>query len=283
VRVLDKMDLVEGEVATSKRRRGSSQLLSYITLVTVGVLVVEFLLAVLLQQRSQQQLTSEFKSVVATAASAIGQSDVSPLPDTAPAYGSPVALLQIPAIGLTQVVVEGVTSNFTQLGPGHVPGTVLPGQAGEAVIVGRRTTFGAPFFKVPGLKPGTEIRVTTVEGPSLYKVIGPKEAEAGSGSNILKLVTSSPPILAFKSETVTAVLQAKPYPDTPKNARTAPNTNQFALMLLLLQVLVLALIASRGIYQRFGAMVGWILIAPLVAGSLVALTLALDTLLPAGI
>lgn len=261
----------------------SNQLPTFIALVIFGVVVVEFVLSPLFQQRAQHQLTSQFNAMVTKAATAIGQSGVSPLPDTAPDYGSAVAVLQIPKLGLTQVVVEGVSSNFTQSGPGHVPGTVLPGQAGESTIVGRRTTFGAPFFNIGSLKTGDVIKVITVEGPSIYKVVGEKKAQALTSANTLKLITSTPPVLAFGSATVTAELQAKPYPATPKNARSAPSTNQFALMVLLLEVLVVALYLSRGIYRRFGPLIGWLLLAPLVAGSVVALTLALDTLLPATI
>lgn len=261
----------------------SNQLPTFIALVILGVVVVEFVLSPLFQQRAQHQLTSQFNAMVTKAATAIGQSGVSPLPDTAPDYGSAVAVLQIPKLGLTQVVVEGVSSNFTQSGPGHVPGTVLPGQAGESTIVGRRTTFGAPFFNIGSLKTGDVIKVITVEGPSIYKVVGEKKAQTLTSANTLKLITSTPPVLAFGSSTVTAELQAKPYPATPKNARTAPSTNQFALMVLLLEVLVVALYLSRGIYRRFGPLIGWLLLAPLVAGSVVALTLALDTLLPATI
>lgn len=249
--------------------------------VIFAVLVVEFGLSALVQQRSQHQLMAEFKSIVAQAATAVGKQDVSPLPDTAPAYGSPVALIQIPKLGLTQVVVEGSASNFTQLGPAHVPGTVLPGQAGESVIIGRRTTFGAPFFNIPKLKSGDLIKVITVEGSATYKVMSAKATAAVTGANTLKLVTSNPPILATGSSTVTAQLQAKPYPDTPKNARTAPSFSQFAWLILLLQALLLVLYLSRGIYRKFGPVIGWLLLAPLLGGAVVALTLTLDTLVPA--
>ncbi len=271
-----------GTPATQGKKQ-ASQLPAYVALVILGVTLVEFVLSPLFQQRAQHQLTSQFNAMVTKAATAIGQSTVSPLPDTAPDYGSAVAVVNIPKLGLTQVVVEGISSNFTQAGPGHVPGTVLPGQAGEATIVGRRTTFGAPFFSIGSLKSGDVIKVITVEGPSVYKVVEAKKATALTGANTLKLVTSTPPVLAFGSSSVTAELQGKPYPATPKNARTAPSTNQFASMVLLLEVLVVALYLSRGIYRRFGPIIGWLLLAPLVGGSVVALTLALDTLLPATI
>jgi sortase A len=277
------IDFEAQNLQSESSKKITSQLPTLISLVVLGVVLVEFVLSPLFQQRAQHQLTSEFNAMVSKAASAIGQAGVSPLPDTAPDYGSAVAVVQIPKLGLTQVVVEGVSSNFTQSGPGHVPGTVLPGQAGESTILGRRTSFGAPFFSIGSLKPGDLIKVVTVEGPSTYKVIDSKTAQNLTGANTLKLITSTPPVLAFGSSTVTAQLQAKPYPATPKNARTAPSTNQFALMVLLLEVLVVALYLSRGIYRRFGPLIGWLLLAPLFAGSIVALTLALDTLLPATI
>jgi sortase A len=232
----------------------------------------------LLQQRAQRQLFNQFKVATDMAASAFGQSGVSPLPDTAPAYGSAVALLQIPKLGINQIVVEGTSSSNTQAGPGHVPGTVLPGQAGESDIIGRRTTFGAPFYQLGSLKVGDTINVTTVEGPAVYKVIPAKLAT--TSNNILKLITSSPPIIATGSTSIYATLTKNPYPITPKNARTSPASNQFALLVLLLEVLLLVLYVTRGIYRRFGTLVGWLILAPLVVGSVLALTLALDTLLP---
>lgn len=277
------IDFEAQNLQSEPSKKFSIQLPTLISLVVLGVVLVEFVLSPLFQQRAQHQLTSQFNAMVSKAASAIGQAGVSPLPDTAPDYGSAVAVLQIPKLGLTQVVVEGISSNFTQSGPGHVPGTVLPGQAGESTILGRRTSFGAPFFSIGSLKSGDLIKVVTVEGQSNYKVVDSKTVQNLTGANTLNLITSTPPVLAFGSSTITAQLQAKPFPATPKNARTSPATNQFALMVLLLEILVVALYLSRGIYRRFGPLIGWLLLAPLVAGSIVALTLALDTLLPATI
>lgn len=251
-----------------------------ISLTILAVVVIEFLITPLVQQRAQRQLISEFKTIVAQAAIAFDQPGVTPLPDTAPAYGSPVALLQIPKLKLTQVVVEGIDGVYTQNGPGHAPGTALPGQAGESVIVGRRTTFGAPFYNIGNLKVGDQIKVITVEGPSLYKVVSAKSVATESSANVLKLYTSNPPVLATSSKIVVAQLDGNPYPDTPKNARTAPPTNQFALMLLLVIALSAILWFSRSIFRRYGSLIGWLLVIPVLGGGLVALTLAVDTLLP---
>ena len=255
-------------------------LVSYVIL---AVVVIEFFVTPLIQQRAQRQLFTEFKKLTSQAASAFGQDGVTPLPDTAPAHGSPVAMIQIPKIGLTQVVVEGIDGTYTQNGPGHAPGTVLPGQAGESVIVGRRTTFGAPFYNIGKLKVGDQIKVITIEGPALYKVVPAKSVAGDSTANVLKLYTSNPPVLATGSNVVVAQLEGNPYPETPRNARTSPPTNQLALMILLVIVLSVILWFSRRIFTRFGSVVGWLLVIPVLGGALVALTLAVDTLLPATI
>jgi sortase A len=97
------------------------------------------------------------------------QQALAPLGSTAP--GSPVAVLNIPAIGLrNEVVVEGTSPQNLTNGPGHLRSTALPGQAGAAVLYGRRATFGAPFARVPQLRPGDRITVTTGQGRATYQV-----------------------------------------------------------------------------------------------------------------
>src|SRR5207237_730077 len=74
---------------------------------------------------------------------------VAPLGPTAP--GSPVAVLDIPAIGIRDmVVVQGTSPENMTLGPGHLRDTPMPGQAGVSEIFGRRATFGAPFARLAG-------------------------------------------------------------------------------------------------------------------------------------
>ena len=52
--------------------------------------------------------------------------------------GAPVALLRIPAIGVDEVVVEGVGDRELNVGPGHLPGSPLPGFAGNAILSAHR-------------------------------------------------------------------------------------------------------------------------------------------------
>lgn len=88
-----------------------------------------------------------------------------------PPLGEPLARLEIPAIGLDAIVVEGVGHDELVKGPGHIPETALPGRAGNSVISGHRTTYGAPFWSLDELEPGDEIRVSTIEGLSVYRVV----------------------------------------------------------------------------------------------------------------
>lgn len=92
-----------------------------------------------------------------------------------PPPGSPVAILNIPAIGVHNVVVvEGTSPENLTLGPGHLRDSAMPGQTGVSVLYGRRATFGAPFSRVPQLLPGETIEVTTGQGTSTYviRVVG---------------------------------------------------------------------------------------------------------------
>lgn len=77
---------------------------------------------------------------------------------------------RIPAIGVDQVLFEGVTAPTLKNGPGHMPWTPMPGQPGNAVISGHRTTYGAPFYDLDLLAPGDVIEVDTAIGTHTYAV-----------------------------------------------------------------------------------------------------------------
>jgi sortase A len=93
-----------------------------------------------------------------------------PRPDFAD--GDPVARLEIPRMGLDEIVVSGVGVDDLKKGPGHYSQTPLPGEHGNAAIAGHRTTYGAPFLDIDNLKPGDEVVATTYAGRYVYKVTG---------------------------------------------------------------------------------------------------------------
>ncbi len=95
--------------------------------------------------------------------------------------GDALARIEIPAIGVDDIVVAGVNVGDLKKGPGHFPDTPLPGQLGNAAIAGHRTTYGQPFFDVDRLVVGDEIRVTTLTGTYVYRVTGQQIVPPSAG------------------------------------------------------------------------------------------------------
>ena len=65
--------------------------------------------------------------------------------------------MKIPAISLETRFFEGVTDESVEMGPGHWPGTPLPGAPGNSVFAGHRTTYTHPFEDLDLLKRGDAI------------------------------------------------------------------------------------------------------------------------------
>lgn len=87
-----------------------------------------------------------------------------------PAENREFAFMSVPKVGLEAVVFEGVARATLTKGPGHMPGTALPGQPGNSVISGHRTTYGRPFYDFEMLEPGDVIEVETAIGLHTYLV-----------------------------------------------------------------------------------------------------------------
>jgi sortase A len=88
--------------------------------------------------------------------------------------GGALAEIWIPRIGMVgdkaKVVIEGVDHEDLKKGPGHYPGTALPGQVGNTVISGHRTTYGAPFNRLDEVLPGDPVVIETRDTWFTYKV-----------------------------------------------------------------------------------------------------------------
>jgi sortase A len=87
-----------------------------------------------------------------------------------PLEGDAIARIEIPAIGVSEYVVEGTDTGSLRKGPGHYPETPLPGDPGTTAIAGHRTTYGAPFRKIDDLRPGQRIVIDMPDGRLLYRV-----------------------------------------------------------------------------------------------------------------
>lgn len=89
------------------------------------------------------------------------------------ATGQPFAVLRIPAFGAQWrfAVVEGTTLAQLAEGPGHVPGTQLPGEPGNFAVAAHDITAGNAFLHLGSLRKGDGISVTTVNGTYEYLVL----------------------------------------------------------------------------------------------------------------
>ena len=179
--------------------------------------------------------------------------------------GEPAALLEIPAIGVHQVVVKGTSATDLTAGPGLMANTALPGTEGNAVIAGRRSTGGAPFGNLGELHSGNQITVVTGLGKFEYKVFKVGTVSAGqvdpispTSSARLTLVTSDPPILAtgrlFVIAHLTSPAARAPLPANPPTQSQRALTGDSSAVLPSIfwaAVLVAFLFFTTAAYRRW--------------------------------
>ena len=141
--------------------------------------------------------------------------------------GTGIAVIWIPRIGMTgkgaKVVIEGVGTEDLKRGPGHYPGTALPGEVGNSVVSGHRTTYGAPFNRLDELRDGDAIVLETRDTWFTYRMVRqqvvpptavevtyavPGDRSAKPTKKLLTLTTCNPKYSAKTRLIVTAELQS---------------------------------------------------------------------------
>jgi sortase A len=221
-----------------------------ISLLLLALLALGFV-AYLFGFSSLQEGNSQ-KKLYATLSGEFSQ-ELGPLGPTT--VGAPVAVLDIPSVGISkEVVVEGTSPEALTLGPGHLRDTPLPGQIGLSVIYGRRVTFGAPFANIGKLRPGDKIITITQQGKFTYQVVAIGDSQHpvhNSALNQLELLTSSSAEVPAYWLEVDANLVKNPqsgYTQLPDiaPAETAMAGDDSALILTMVWGLALALVAVGG-------------------------------------
>ena len=113
-----------------------------------------------------------------------------------PGKGGIVGRLEIPRIGLSVMVVEGVEDGDLKHAAGHIPGTALPGEPGNVGIAGHRDTFFRPLRSI---RPNDTITLSTLQGAYRYRVVSTKVVRPEdiqvlypTGRDTLTLVTCFP-------------------------------------------------------------------------------------------
>lgn len=86
---------------------------------------------------------------------------------TTPGAYELVGRIKIPSVGLNVSYGEGVYAKALEKGPGHWPGTPLPGEAGNSVLSGHRNTHTQPFKELDKLQHGDKIQVSVGKGDSV--------------------------------------------------------------------------------------------------------------------
>jgi sortase A len=201
------------------------------TLIALGVLILLFVGyqlwgTGLTHDREQRNLRSQFAKDLAggttttVAAAPTAAPTTAAPPTTLPALlsqGDAAAVIDIPKIGLDEVVVEGVGVEELKKGVGHYPDTKMPGEKGNAALAGHRTTYGHPFNRIDELAPGDEITVTTRAGTFKYgvmekKVVTPETVSVldDTSDDRLTLTTCHPMYSAEKRLIVVAKLMSAP-------------------------------------------------------------------------
>jgi sortase A len=280
--------VVSDEVADAdaKDRSGPNPVLVVgvaIVVLAVLLLVFEHWVTTVQEARSQTALLQQMKKTLSTAAE--GGSAPRPHP------GQAVGLLEIPSIGVEKVVVEGTSSRRLQAGPGRAPDSAFPGEPGDTLVLGRRSTYGKPFAHLDQLEDGDRITVTTGAGQFTYVVDeGARRAAPDSTRATLTLATSSPALLSDGTQTVVARLDGRPLRTgrATTGAKTVDPTAEVAFgrepgaaiaAAFWGLVLGVVLVMATRAYRR-SPWLAWLLTTPVVVAVLFCLFGSLDRLLP---
>ena len=81
-----------------------------------------------------------------------------------------VGTIAIPKIGVDMTMYEGIRLTTLDYGPGHWPGSALPGEIGNVVVAGHRTSKHHVFRDVDQLVAGDEIIFRDATGEHVYLV-----------------------------------------------------------------------------------------------------------------
>ncbi|MDG4795284.1 sortase [Micromonospora sp. WMMD1082] len=265
--------------------------LSILAVLALGMVLQLTVISQLQYQRNQQTAYADFRGELAQGTAPVGQYriDYTEDPDgreTLVAPGSPVAVLHVPRIGLEAVVFEGTSGDVLRSGPGHRRDTVLPGQRGTSVIMGRQAAYGGPFRDLELLLPGDVIQVTTGQSESRHEYVvtglrrpgDPLPAVPPPDRGRLTMVTAlgtefMPTDLMWVDADLTTDVQPTParrftaaaLPSAEKALATDPDA--WTPLMLWGQALLLVVLAVTYLRTRWGGWQAWIVGVPVLAAT----------------
>ncbi|HWH28246.1 MAG TPA: sortase [Mycobacteriales bacterium] len=225
--------------------------------------------------RSQRVAYADLRIDLAESTAPTGQLDQEGRPHP---LGTPLGYLTIPELGLQrEVFFEGTTSQVLASGPGHRRSTVLPGQAGTAILYGRAWSHGGPFGGLEDLATGTRIAVTTGQGEHTYAVTGrrrggdraPAPPDAAAGEGRLTLVTAigapyAPADVVYVDADLTSdAVDAAPRAIAPRDLleseqALAGDPSAWAAVFLAMQGLAFGALGTTWAARRWGRAQAWL-------------------------
>lgn len=242
----------DGDILDRARRRDWYWFLGRLgqSLIVLGVLMFLFVGYQLWgtgieESQAQNRLESRFRDYVSAEVESSSTDDVSsdaspPVPSSTwePVVvdeGDPIAVIDIPDLGVSKYVVAGVAPGDLKKGPGHYPMTPQPGHLGNVAIAGHRTTYGEPFRDLDRLESGDDVVITDVAGRTFHYVVtdtfvvGPNDSWVVTTTDttraLLTLTTCHPEFSAKQRLIVTAELdtsRSKVVDDRPFRYARAP-------------------------------------------------------------
>jgi sortase A len=149
----------------------------------------------------QEQESRNFQRLLEDQHAQGGGSPLATLPSPpkippASAMSGLIGRIEIERLGLSVIIIEGDDGKTLRRAAGHVPGTALPGQLGNAGITAHRDTFFRPLRNV---QLDDVITLTTLQGEYHYRVVFTKVVSPAdvavldpTGGETLTLVTCHP-------------------------------------------------------------------------------------------
>ena len=178
--------------------RGSQYMFLVIGILALSYVAYVWFDAKLFQEEQNRLFVQQLKELAEAKRTGVQGPAGSPAdsPAVAVRNGALLGRIEIPAVGIAAMVLEGLEYKILLRAVGHVPGTALPGRQGNVALAGHRDTF---FRGLRDIGVDDEITLTTSNGSYSYrvesiKVVKPEDVEVlnASDESILTLVTCYP-------------------------------------------------------------------------------------------
>src|SRR4051794_23739444 len=130
-------------------------------------------------------------STPAAQTDSLGSFQATPSREPRPAAeeGSLVGRIEIPRLGVSAIVLEGVESSTLRRGVGHIPDTPLPGSPGNVGLAAHRDSF---FRALRDIRKNDTVKVKTLAGTYRYQVEWTKVVEPEQTEVLAADITAGP-------------------------------------------------------------------------------------------